>query len=86
MNWQETRRHFPHQWLVVEALQAHSCNNQRILDDIAVIQTFEDSLTAWRTYAKLHRQSPQNEFYVLHTDREILEIEERYWLGIRDAA
>jgi hypothetical protein len=34
-------------------------------------------------YVQRHRQAPDREFYVLHTDRETLDITERRWLGIR---
>jgi hypothetical protein len=34
-------------------------------------------------YMDLHEQSPHRELYVLHTDRQDLEIEELRWLGIR---
>ena len=36
-------------------------------------------------YLQLHHQSPERELYVLHTDREVLDITERRWLGIRGA-
>ncbi|MBN1428872.1 MAG: hypothetical protein JXB07_10845, partial [Anaerolineae bacterium] len=39
-----------------------------------------------QSYLDLHRQSPERELYVLHTDREDLNIQERHWLGIRGAA
>ena len=34
------------------------------------------------SYIELHDTAPQRELYVLHTDREELEIEELRWLGI----
>ena len=44
-----------------------------------------DGESAMRTYLKLHRHDPDRELYVLHTDRETLEITEQNWLGIRAA-
>ena len=46
---------------------------------------FTDSKEAMQSYAKLHHQNPGREFYVLHTDREKLDIAERKWIGIRGA-
>ena len=86
MKWAEIREHFPQQWLLVEATRAHSEGNQRILDDLAVIETFPSGKSAMNGYMGLHEQSPHRELYVLHTDREDLEIEELRWLGIRGVA
>ncbi|MCP3957249.1 MAG: hypothetical protein GY719_05300 [bacterium] len=83
MKWQEIRRHYPDRWLLVEALRAHSKNNKRILEDLAVVGAFEDSDAAMKSYAGLHREAPQRELYVFDTDREELEVQERRWLGIR---
>jgi len=83
MKWQEIRKHYPHQWLMIEAIKARSEAGKRILDDLAVVSAFPDSRTAMKGYIQLHRQSPERELYVLHTDRQALDIVERKWLGIR---
>lgn len=85
MQWQEIRRMYPRQWLLVEAVQAHSSAGRRVLDDLEVVGTFQDSGTAMKSYQNLHHRSPQRELYVLHTDREFLDIAEINWLGIRTA-
>ena len=83
MQWQEIRQHYPQQWLLVEAIKAHSKASQRILEQLAVVSAFPDSTTALKYYQQLHREAPERELYVFHTSRETLDIEERYWLGIR---
>jgi hypothetical protein len=83
MEWCEIRRHHPAKWLLLEAISAHSVNDQRILDDLAVINIFSRSSDAMEEYLKLHRQSPDKELYVFHTSRPELNIAERRWLGIR---
>ncbi len=83
MKWTEIRDHYPHQWLLVEAIEAYSEAGKRILEDLAVVNTFSDSTAAMRGYLKLHREAPARELLVLHTDREELEVTERRWLGIR---
>lgn len=83
MQWQEIRNHYPHQWLLVEAIKAHSEAGQRILEQISVVSTYPDSVMAMQGYTQLHREAPERELYVLHTDRESLDITERMWLGIR---
>ena len=83
MQWPEIRRHYPQQWLLIEAIKAHSEDDKRILDEIPVIGTYPDSVEAMKDYAQLHKQAPERELYVFHTDRRALDITERRWLGIR---
>lgn len=86
MHWEAIRHHYPRQWLLVEAIDAYSASGKRILQDLAVVQSFPDAAAAWKGYQSLHRQAPHRELYVLHTDREILDIAEMNWLGIRQAS
>ncbi len=83
MTWKDIRRNFPHQWLLLEAVEAYSEQGKRIVKQLAVISTFHDSIVAMKAYAKLHHEAPARELYVFHTDREQLDIHERRWLGIR---
>jgi hypothetical protein len=83
MIWSDIRKHYPHQWLLVEAIKAHSESGQRILDELSVVSTFPDSVTAMKGYTQLHQEAPERELYVFHTDRQQLNIAERRWLGIR---
>ena len=46
MQWEEIRKHYPHQWLLVEALTAHSEDNKRILERLGVLGAYPDSPTA----------------------------------------
>jgi hypothetical protein len=85
MQWEEIRRRYPRQWLLVEAIGAHSMEGRRIVDDLAVLETFGDPATAMKRYQEIHRWSPLRELYVLHSDRETLDIVEAHWLGLRTA-
>ena len=83
MNWEEVRTYYPNQWLLIEALEAHSEGGERILDKLAVVDVFPNSQEAMQSYARLHHQEPSRELYVLHTSRKTLDITERKWVGIR---
>lgn len=83
MQWREIRQHYPQQWLLLEAIKAHSEGENRILDQLAILGIFLDSIAALQGYAQLHREAPERELYVFHTSRETLDIVERQWLGIR---
>jgi hypothetical protein len=76
---------YPHQWLLLEAIEAHSSAGQRILEDLAVLDTYPDGMAAMNGYRELHRRDPQRELYAVHTDREALEVTEVHWLGSRAA-
>ncbi|MCB0212831.1 MAG: hypothetical protein KDJ52_26040 [Anaerolineae bacterium] len=83
MKWPEIRKHYPQQWLMIEAIKAHSEKNKRILDEISVVGKYPDSVSAMKGYMKLHHDAPERELYVFHTDRKELDITERRWLGVR---
>src|SRR4051794_23701071 len=85
MEWNTIRQTYPHRWLLVEALEAHSQSGKRILDDLAVVDSFSDGVAAMKGYKDLHHRAPQRELYVLHTDREDLDIGELTGWGIRVA-
>jgi len=84
MTWDEIRSAYTNKWLVVEALVAHTDpNNKRIISDFKVIEICSDGISAFNKYRQLHKLEPCKEFYYLNTKREVLEIEERKWIGIR---
>lgn len=83
MQWQEICSHYPQQWLLVEAIKAHSEADRRILEQLAVVGTFPDSTTAMKSYLQLHKEAPERELYVFHTSREKLDVTERRWLGVQ---
>ena len=85
MQWAEIRQSYPHQWLLVEAIKARSELGKRIVEQLTVVNSFDDSLKAMESYKQLHQQFPDREFYVVHTERDNLEIPERKWLSIRGA-
>lgn len=58
MRWSEVRAAHPDQWLVIEALDAHSENDHRVFDRIAVIDTCPDGRTTMKRYGELRRQHP----------------------------
>jgi hypothetical protein len=84
MQWQDVRTRYPNQWLIVEALAAHTeADSHRYLERLAVIEPCVSAKAAMQQYRLLHGQYPEREFYFVHTSREALDIIERQWLGIR---
>ena len=85
MLWKHIKAAYPDQWVIIEALEAHTEDNQRLLDRIAVIETCADGSAALNSYRQLHQQYPLREFYYVHTSRNKLDILERQWTGIRQS-
>lgn len=84
MQWQDIRQNYPNQWLIIEALEAHTdTKHQRCLDKLSVIEFCADGKTAMKTYQTLYQQYPEREFYFVHTNKTELDIEEHQWLGVR---
>ena len=83
MFWKEIRERYPHKWLLVEALEAHSEAGRRILEQLAVLDSYDNSDDALESYKQLHVKEPVREMYVFHTDNPELNILERKWMGIR---
>ncbi len=83
MLWSEICSIYPDQWLVVEALEAHTTpDHYRILDKLSVIEICSDGSSAIRSYRKLHKKHSNREFYFVHTSNNELRIQEREWVGI----
>lgn len=83
MKWQEVREQCPDTWILVEALQAHTDDDRRIVEQWAIIGSFPEYYPAFQSYEKLHQQDPQREMYVTHTANEEVTIKVRQWIGVR---
>ncbi|MEJ6949977.1 hypothetical protein [Natronospora cellulosivora (SeqCode)] len=83
MKWKGLRQKYPDSWVLFEAVQAHSNDGKRIIDDIAILDTFNNSDEAINAYRDFHKKEPTRELYVAHTKKQKLEIQERKWLGVR---
>lgn len=84
MKWEEVCQAFPKQWVLIEAIRAHTNENSiRILDEIAPLKKFSNSPEAMKHYQDIHGKEPNRELYVLHTSRKEPNIIEKKWVGVR---
>jgi len=83
MLWKEVKIADPNQWVIIEAIDAHTEGENRIIDQITVVDTFHDNNKALLQYLKLHRKHRERELYVVHTSRPELDIIEQKWIGVR---
>lgn len=83
MLWKEVKMAYPNQWLIIEAIEAHTEGQKRIIDQMAVVNTFhDDNNRALLQYVQLHRRHRERELYVVHTSRPELDIIEQKWIGV----
>lgn len=83
MKWKEAVRNYPNKWLLFEAIEACSKDRKRIIEDLSVINSFDDSREALKEYSEMHKRDKSREMYVYHTKNKELIIEERSWIGVR---
>lgn len=76
MTWQEIREKYPNCWVLVEAFGATTENGMRVINTLIPLGEFgDDYKPAWDRYKALHQLARERELYVLHTNREELNIE-----------
>lgn len=84
MHWEDLKKTTPNQWVIIEAIDAYTEGENRIIEDIQLVELFgEDNIGASRHYAHLHKAHPEKEYYVVHTSRPELNVKVRYWTGVR---
>ena len=84
MRWDDLKKTTPQQWVIIEAVEAYTERNRRIIENIQLVELFgEDNNGALRRYVWLHKVHPTKEYYVVHTSRPELNVKERNWTGVR---
>ena len=84
MLWEEIKKTYPNQWVIIEAIEAHTKGNQRIIEQMTVVNTYQgDNNNALLQYLQLHRKHRERELYVVHTSRPELDIVEEKWIRVR---
>lgn len=84
MHWADLQKTTPQQWVIIEAVEAHTEGDNRIIENIQLVEVFgEDNIRALRRYVQLHKVHPEKEYYVVHTSRPKLNVKERNWPGVR---
>ena len=56
MQWHDIEEHYPDRWLIVEALEARSADDKRVLGDLEVLDSYTDSESAVQRCGELNRQ------------------------------
>ncbi len=83
LKWSEAIKNYPNKWLLFEAIEAYSKDGQRIIEDISIINVFDEGRDALKEYAEKHKKDKSREMYVYHIKNIESIIEERNWIGVR---
>ncbi len=83
MRWEEARNMYVDKWILLEAIDAYSQEGRRIVNELSVINAYDEGKEALKEYAEKHKKDKSREMYVYHTKNEKLLIEERTWIGVR---
>lgn len=80
MKWNEVRNIYPERFVKIHILNSHVENNIRYIDEMAVIQAFENRKEATRELVRA-----KDEILVYHTGKEKIEVTIKKILGFRGA-
>ncbi|QJD81946.1 hypothetical protein HH215_01280 [Cohnella herbarum] len=79
MQWQEVRQLYPDRFVKMQILKSHIEDEVRYVEEVAVIQAFEDEKIATRELVR-----SKNDLLVYHTGKEKIEIEIKPLFGFRE--
>lgn len=80
MKWNEVRKLYPECFVKIQILEFHIENNVRYIDDVEVIEAFEDEREATRELVR-----SKDEILVYHTGKEKIEVPIKQIFGFRGA-
>ncbi|SCZ10826.1 hypothetical protein [Alkaliphilus peptidifermentans] len=80
MKWEEVRKIYPNRFVKIKVLKSHIKNNVRYIDDMAVIESYDDDREATRELVRA-----KDDILVYHTANDKIEIEIKQIFGYRGA-
>lgn len=83
VKWAEVRENHPKKWILFEAIDVYSDDGQRFINELSIINIFDNGRDALKEYSELHKKDKNREMYVYNTKNKELKIEERNWVGVR---
>jgi hypothetical protein len=80
MKWEEVRKIYPNRFVKVQVIESRIEGNIRYIDDMAVIEAYDDNTTATRELVRA-----KDDIVVYHTGNEKIELEIKQIFGYRGA-
>lgn len=78
MKWNEVRKLYPNRFVKLQILKSHIKDQVRYIDDMAVIQVFENEKEATRELVR-----SKDDMLVYHTGKETIETQIKHLFGFR---
>lgn len=75
MLWNEVTQVYPNKWIVFDSLAQHEEGNKLVIEDIAIVEVFDDINKAYKYYCKLHKEDKMRKLNIGDTRKEHLEYE-----------
>ena len=71
MEWEKVRKKYPKKWVAFESLKQHECEGKLFIDQLFVIQEFDDINEAFKYY-KQEKHKNKNKINLANTrDKEL---------------
>ena len=67
MKWNEARKIYPNKWILLEAIEAYSEEGKRIVEELSIINVYDQGKEALKEYADKHKKDKRREMYVYNT-------------------
>lgn len=80
MKWEEVRKIYPNRFVKIQVLKSHIKDNIRYIEDMAVIESYDDDREATRELVRA-----KDDILVYHTANDKIEIEIKQIFGYRGA-
>ncbi len=78
MKWEEVRKIYPNSFVKIKILKSHVKDDIRYIDDMAVIEAFEDDIQATRELVRA-----KDDILIYHTSNEEIEVKIKQIFGYR---
>ncbi len=78
MKWEEVRKIYPNSFVKIKILKSHIKDDIRYIDDMAVIEAFEDDIQATRELVRA-----KDDILIYHTSNEKIEVKIKQIFGYR---
>ncbi|EKD94280.1 MAG: hypothetical protein ACD_26C00137G0002 [uncultured bacterium] len=84
VTWEDVKKTYPAQWVLIEAVNAKTEGEKRIIEQLDIVNNFaDDGDRAFQRYIELHKVHKEREYYIYHTSNENLDIGVKRWMGVR---
>ncbi|MFK9095340.1 hypothetical protein [Bacillus salipaludis] len=81
--WSEVRQHFSERCVLVKAIKSETRGKERVIEEMSVIDDFENGNGVWKVYKKHYAENQSRELYIFHTNNEAIKVIEQPCIGGR---